>query len=628
MNNYTNISNYLGEYSSLSDYEKFDFVFHPDHGIYFYAKNDIPGGENNVDPSLDTANWSSDSFFFDADYGSSVKFSCTNNKKEYGDGYYTCQPKGINSLRAVFDLQFKNRSNKEANAIIHFVESHLGQYDKDRPSPNLKYNQGIEGFRWSGGSAFYPYISVDNTSKKFYCLEYNHSLNFENSNDISLKLINYDTSLLNKSECLYVSGGEAYNANVYYEKNDIVLFEGNHKYYYCTADEPIISVAPASERSDWSRDGGYFKDENKERWSRKFLWKPSIGMKIDQRPRMKYANAGNDYVQVYRDGDNEKLLSLNLSFNNRSDEEARAILHFLEHHHGSIPFEFAPPAPYEKARNFICQNWEHVYNYKGNHSIQAKFEEFPFALSAERYDAIITEPILRESEFIISSLITLEDSSENLNFGNKFRKRVFFENVGDKSLTVSSIRILSGPFSIIGKQVEYDAPMLIENQAYDYKFNLDVDSSLPFNLSGQSIKMFRQYSDGAAGGVTFAAVDSFGSRLTSEGNYSSFLQNNTGTIINLVTGEKSKSYNNFINQNFIKNNASSILLPGQRGYIDIAYDGNLSIEDFSSPVEGINEILNTYLLSKVFTGQLTIGVYHSNGDLEWVNSDIQIQLYR
>ena len=293
-----------------------------------------------------------------------------------------------------------------------------------------------------------------------------------------------------------------------------------------------------------------------------------------------------------------------------------------------VAFEFAPPAPYEKARNFICQNWEHVYNYKGNHSIQAKFEEFPFALSAERYDAIITEPILRESEFIISSLITLEDSSENLNFGNKFRKRVFFENVGDKSLTVSSIRILSGPFSIIGKQVEYDAPMLIENQAYDYKFNLDVDSSLPFNLSGQSIKMFRQYSDGAAGGVTFAAVDSFGSRLTSEGNYSSFLQNNTGTIINLVTGEKSKSYNNFINQNFIKNNASSILLPGQRGYIDIAYDGNLSIEDFSSPVEGINEILNTYLLSKVFTGQLTIGVYHSNGDLEWVNSDIQIQLYR
>ena len=235
---------------------------------------------------------------------------------------------------------------------------------------------------------------------------------------------------------------------------------------------------------------------------------------------------------------------------------------------------------------------------------------------------------MRESEFIISSLITLEDSSENLNFRNKFRTRVFFENVGDKSLTVSSIRILSGPFSIIGKQVEYDAPMLIENQAYDYKFNLDVDGSLPFNLSGQSIKMFRQYSDGAAGGVTFAAVDSFGSRLTSEGNYSSFLQNNTGTIINLVTGEKSKSYNNFINQNFIKNNASSILLPGQRGYIDIAYDGNLSIEDFSSPVEGINEILNTHLLSKVFTGQLTIGVYHSNGDLEWVNSDIQIQLYR
>ena len=51
---------------------------------------------------------------------------------------------------------------------------------------------------------------------------------------------------------------------------------------------------------------------------------------------------GAGYTQIYRDGINNNLLSLDLQFNNRTDSEARAILHFLEQHYGAIPFQFNP----------------------------------------------------------------------------------------------------------------------------------------------------------------------------------------------------------------------------------------------------------------------------------------------
>lgn len=593
------------------------------------STNEITITSENINPSVESSDWIADQFFFDADYGSSVTFRCENRKNEYSDGYYTYQPVGINSVKIEIDLQFKNRTNRETNAIIHFVESHFGQYDKDRASPNLKYNQGIGGFRWAGESTFHPYDSTDMQSKTFYCLSFNHSLNFENSNDVSIKLNNFDTSLLNKSESLYVAGVDSYSGLENYIRNDIVLFEGNHKYYYCISDSFVQEVTPAVKTETWQRNGGYFLDTNQGVWTRDFLWRPSIGLKVSQAPRLKNISLTKDYTQIHRDGINESLLVLDLEFNNRTDDEARAILHYLEHHYGCVPFRFNAPAPYEKDRNFVCQQWTHTYNYKNNHSIKAKFEEFPFNLDASKYDAIVTEPILRESEFLIANSISFADDSEDLNYQNKFRKRITFRNTGDKSLTVNSVKIEDGPFVIVARNSSDDVPVLIEGEEYDYIFQLSPDSSLPFGLNNQNIKMFKQYSDGVSGGMTFAAIDSNGNRLINNGKASSFLQNNTGTILNLVTGETNAGYDKFINELFIQNNAASgTIQPGETGYIDVYYDGSLSAGDFTSQMSGLDGLVTVTPRTKTFSGSLRFGVTHSDGSNETIKAALTIELHR
>tara|TARA_B100000035_G_scaffold46528_2_gene35297 strand:+ start:135 stop:4721 length:4587 start_codon:yes stop_codon:yes gene_type:complete len=592
------------------------------------STNEITITSENINPSVDSPDWVSDQFFFDADYGSSVTFRCENRKNQYSDGYYTYQPVGINSVKMEVDLQFKNRTNRETNAIIHFVESHLGQYDKDRASPNLKYNQGIDGFRWAGESTFHPYDSTDMQSKTFYCLDYSHSLNFENSNDISIKLNNFTTSLLNKSESLYVAGASSYSDNVYYQKNDVVLFEDNHKYYYCVSDDAVAGQSPATKTTTWKRNGGYFLEANKSMWTRDFLWKPSLGLKVSQKPRLKALSLTKDYTQIHRDGINENLLVLDLEFNNRTDDEARAILHYLEHHYGCVPFRFNAPAPYEKDRNFVCQAWTHTYNYKNNHSIKAKFEEFPFNLPADKYDAIVTQPILRESEFLIADSIRFDDNIENLKVENKFRKRITFRNTGDKDLTINNVSIEDGPFSIVAKFKPEDVPVLIEGKTYDHLFILPVSTALPFGLTNSPAKMFKQYSEGVAGGITFAVVDSSGNRVVLDGKPNSFLQNNTGTIKNLVTGESDSSYNGYINDMFIQNNKESTLKSGETGYIDVYYNGSLSVNDFNTEVEGIGGIIGVTSKEKTFYGELSFDVTHSDSSSETIRTNLSIQLYR
>jgi len=387
--------------------------------------------------------WARDEFFFDADYGTTVDFRANNYKYEYGNGYYILQPKNINSLNMEVDLKFKNRTNREANAIVHFLENHQGQHEQDRASPNLKYKQGISGFRWDGNSTFHPYDSTEVQTKKFFCSEWNHGLNFENSNDITVKLRNLDTSLLHKTSGLFVNPAKEYDSSQFYEKHDVAYSPINQKHYYWSGDTSSYNQSPVEAQANWTRENGYAKDINTEYWTRKFFWKPSIGLNVNQKPRMNEISLGAGYTQIYNDGINESLLNLDLNFNNRSDEEAYAILHFLEQHYGATPFQFSPPAPYDRERNFVCQEWTHTYNYKNNHSISAKFEEYPFNFDAQQYDKNISPPIESPGELLFTSPTVLKGKGVggDVSVFDDFIGRVYFKNIGDQDITISSINL-------------------------------------------------------------------------------------------------------------------------------------------------------------------------------------------
>lgn len=408
------------------------------------------------DLSSDNTFWSKDSFFFDADYGSSVSFKANNYKYEYGNGYYTLQPKSVNALSFQADLQFKNRTNREANAIMHFLENHQGQHEKDSPGVTLKYNQGISGFKWDGNATFHPYDSLSNQSKDFYCSNFSHSLNFENSNDLNITLTNFNTSLLRKSEELFTKHPGDYDENQSYSLNDVVFETGSHQYYYChTGDGTQFSLGnpPIEEAQEWTREYGDFKEVNSHVWTREFFWNPSLGLEVTQNPRLLNMTLGGGYNQVYRDGINESLLELNLQFNNRSDEEAYAILHFLEQHYGAMPFQFCPPAPYEFKKNFVCQEWNHTYNYKNNHSITAKFEEFPINLSSQKLINNATPSPTLPAEILMKEFVTMATPEDSLLWKTNQRKRIIVENVGGENANVDSLSFLDGDyyFSILGK---------------------------------------------------------------------------------------------------------------------------------------------------------------------------------
>lgn len=420
-----------------------------------YSENLLSISTVDKDITNNPDNWSKDLFFFDADYGSTVNFRTNNQKYEYGNGYYVLQPKNINNLTMEASLKFKNRTNRETNAMIHFLENHQGQHEQYDNTANLRYNQGIAGFRWDGNAAFHPYDSTQVQSKKFTSSEWNHSLNFENSNDIDIKITNLDSSILQKNNGLFVYPAEEYSDSEYYEKNDVVYSSVNKSFYYWSGDASAAGKDPVEAQVNWAREHGYFKDTHTECWTRDFFWRPSIGLNVNQKPRLSRIALGAGYTQTFNDGINESLLMLDFNFNNRTDSEARAILHFLEQHYGCIPFNFTPPAPYDTSQNFVCQEWSHTYNYKNNHSISARFEQYPFNFSAQQYESSITPSPEAEGELVFTSpfVMKVKDVGEELSIDTNFRGRLLLRNIGDKSITLENaflINKLNGQVSLGG----------------------------------------------------------------------------------------------------------------------------------------------------------------------------------
>ena len=106
-----------------------------------------------------------------------------------------------------------------------------------------------------------------------------------------------------------------------------------------------------------------------------FFWVPSYNSNINIKPTIKKAQFSDSYSQVTPDGINNILLPFNLTFDKRSDAEARAILHFLNTRKGTESFIMTPPFPYNIAKLFRCEEWNHSQLFADNHTINAIFIE-------------------------------------------------------------------------------------------------------------------------------------------------------------------------------------------------------------------------------------------------------------
>ena len=115
--------------------------------------------------------------------------------------------------------------------------------------------------------------------------------------------------------------------------------------------------------------------------NKNFYFDLANGLSVNQAPRFLKQPVQSDYYIRTKDGINKSLLNMEFSLDGRTDKEAKALIHFLEHHKGSKQFEFTPPAPYDiTGKVFICPKWQHTLNYKENNNVSVNFIEFPVNL--------------------------------------------------------------------------------------------------------------------------------------------------------------------------------------------------------------------------------------------------------
>lgn len=158
-----------------------------------------------------------------------------------------------------------------------------------------------------------------------------------------------------------------WNTNINYNIEDIVFYNGF--YYYATTKH---NSGFSFDDSMW--DGVInFNGTNKPF----FLWKPSYNSEVPIKPAIKKIQFGDGYSQANPDGINNILLTLNLTFDLRTEAQARAILHFLNQRAGYQSFVFTPLPPYAQNKLFRCEDFSSSYVFKDNFTIRAVFNETP-----------------------------------------------------------------------------------------------------------------------------------------------------------------------------------------------------------------------------------------------------------
>lgn len=161
-----------------------------------------------------------------------------------------------------------------------------------------------------------------------------------------------------------------------FEFRDVRSSSAN-KFFYCVKDH-------ASSPSNYP--------SSSENWTQNFVWRPSYGSRSSYKASNESMQLGEGYDYVNNLAINSLPLELNLSFNNRTDKEAKAIIHFLQEKH--FPYEsiyaldykgerllstdvqafnFVYSFPYRTDLKFTCVEFDHSISYRNNNSVSAKF---------------------------------------------------------------------------------------------------------------------------------------------------------------------------------------------------------------------------------------------------------------
>ena len=359
---------------------------------------------------MDALNTSSNAISIHPSFGSSAKFSCVLNSVGLGDNRKQRSLKGINGLKMSLSLNFNEITDKQSNDLIYFFQKQF-DYEPQIYNSNGSFdNKRIEPFNYT---PFYPY-----KQNQFSCLNYNHNKIYYNANNVQATLTAIAPSILSS-----VESGPGHNSNIdaivnvnlnsssSVSDNNVDLSQGSPIFEsgnYATAyldnafnvNANSSAVLSASSNFNFSN-GNISVNQTPARHSiyidspndcfyypyapihnnsslnvRMFDFRPTTSSSISHSPKYLASRVSDVYQKNNKYGLNARLNNLSLTFEGRSDLEAKRILLFLESHLGYKKFGFHFQKEYdEQLSYFYCPEWTHTFTYKDNHSIQAQFIE-------------------------------------------------------------------------------------------------------------------------------------------------------------------------------------------------------------------------------------------------------------
>lgn len=156
----------------------------------------------------------------------------------------------------------------------------------------------------------------------------------------------------------------------FYRKNSIVAFPDDSTTYWYAMLDHTGGLGPSVDNPNW---GGYANVGNGT--MPQFIWVPSYSFNQKMEPKIKQIQFGDGYKQTVKDGINNVLLELDLSFDQRDAYESAAICHFLTAREGAETFLFTPPSPYAALKKWKSTTWNISQPFFANYSVKATFME-------------------------------------------------------------------------------------------------------------------------------------------------------------------------------------------------------------------------------------------------------------
>lgn len=396
---YYEIVNFTGVLTNteLTYYEKYLFEKYSNKAGLYFAKLDVPSSES-YSPITFTGNryWtrSIDDLFY-LTYPCSASFSAKLTPLQFGDGYKTNIVNGINSLNASFELSYDGLTDKQAKSLITYFEN----------TPEAENKSIYEGFKGVNIDLFFPYKS----NSELYFLDIKHDSIYKDINKISITAeslyespLDYKGMFINLDEINCRTYDEkniyslAYN-DVFYYPSEIYV---NRGFYFYTGQNinavytgPMGSTGPTG---PMVLSPIYIAPQNSPTgnssfFTKNFYFKGDLDFNINSKIRTFSNDFKNSTKEYEKDGINYNLLEFDVKFTKRNNKEAYAILKFLDDKAGFKIFDYTLPQPYNKTISVYCPEWNHSFDFKNNHTINAKFVEFKNPLkTSSSFNTIIT----------------------------------------------------------------------------------------------------------------------------------------------------------------------------------------------------------------------------------------------